>query len=70
MASERMLLRPYPSGVTGEKVGEWLLRGLPGTYLPPDGLPGEEPSPEVHLCPRCGCPDDPGEDGCHRLLCN
>ncbi len=70
MASKRVLQKPSPSGVTDEEVGEWLLYGLPGTYLPPDGLPEEEQSPEAHLCPRCGCPNDPGEDGCHQILCS
>ncbi|MBU1146708.1 hypothetical protein KKD80_04200 [Patescibacteria group bacterium] len=71
MAGQRTLLGPYPGGATNEEVSEWLLHGLVGTYLPPDSPDNDnQPTLEVHLCPHCGCLDDPGDEGlCHRLLC-
>jgi len=72
MAKTKTLLGPYPSGVTSEKISEWFLHGVPGTYLPPENLPDNElPMTDPGLCPNCGCPDDPGNNGlCHRLLCD
>jgi len=71
MAVERLLPGPYPNGVTSEKIGEWLLRGNLDASLPREGPADDEPlTPPIPICPRCGFPDDPGDDGlCHRLLC-